>query len=374
MYPESNFQLANFPSFPVPAPFEPPNSSPRWRRNQVACDACHIRRVRCDLASPFPCSRCLRKGIDCDITRKLRKRGRMARSKLADANKAYGIDAPQSHIKERQTDESSSPVSQPTVSPMDSTILSSVTQPSSPRTDEIDALLALCMEDYGPVTDFPQLQAGLGVDVTEEWLPTADLLKGLPQLSGEDEGPLPPLPDIWDPVDITPHNPSQGPHPPTLFQPATNHRVPEDETTSRPSMKYPVLDTVMPFLETALPPQLVCHLLELYFTSPFPNILRKASFLTDKFRVTSPALLTSMLWMAAIDHRASLSISPSQQRNICQFLGDLTKTLFQFSDNPSPKNQGPSLVKHIAHLDKVITCIHIVSIVSTEHNAESMGW
>ncbi|KAJ5858028.1 hypothetical protein N7455_008922 [Penicillium solitum] len=257
---------------------------------------------------------------------------------------------------------------------MDSTILSSVTQPSSPRTDEIDALLALCMEDYGPVTDFPQLQAGLGVDVTEEWLPTADLLKGLPQLSGEDEGPLPPLPDIWDPVDITPHNPSQGPHPPTLFQPATNHRVPEDETTSRPSMKYPVLDTVMPFLETALPPQLVCHLLELYFTSPFPNILRKASFLTDKFRVTSPALLTSMLWMAAIDHRASLSISPSQQRNICQFLGDLTKTLFQFSDNPSPKNQGPSLVKHIAHLDKVITCIHIVSIVSTEHNAESMGW
>lgn len=355
-------------------PVEPPNSNPIWRRNQVACGACHIRRVRCDLASPFPCSRCLRKGIDSGITRKLLKRGRMARSKLANANKAYGIDAPRSHIKERQTDESCSPVSQPTVSPMDSTILTPVTQPSSSGTDGIDTLLALCMEDYGSVTDFSQLQAGLGVDVTEVWLPTADLLKDLPRLSGEDDGPLPPLRDIRSSVDIAPHPPSQGPHPPTLCQPATNNLVPEDKPTSRPSMKYPVLNAVMPFLGTDLPPQLVCHLLELYFIGPFPNILRKASFLTDRFRVTSPALLASMLWMAAIDHRAYLSISPSQQRNICQFLGDLTRTLLQFSDNLSHENQEPSLVEHIAHLDNVITCIHIASIISTEHNAESMRW
>ncbi|KAJ5193405.1 hypothetical protein N7449_009547 [Penicillium cf. viridicatum] len=265
-------------------------------------------------------------------------------------------------------------MSQPTVSPMDSTILTSVTQPSSSGTDGIDTLLALCMEDYGSVTDFSQLQAGLGVDVTEGWLPTADLLKGLPQLSGEDDGPQPPLRDIRSSVDIAPHPPSQGPHPPTLCQPAINNLVPEDNPTSRPSMKYPVLNAVMPFLGTDLPPQLVCHLLELYFIGPFPNILRKASFLTDKFRVTSPALLASMLWMAAIDHRAYLSISPSQQRNICQFLGDLTRILLQFSDNLSHKNQEPSLVEHIAHLDNVITCIHIASIISTEINAESMRW
>lgn len=51
----------------------------RWRRNRIACDSCHSRRVRCDRA--FPCSRCLRSEIRCEFTRERRKRGRIARSK-----------------------------------------------------------------------------------------------------------------------------------------------------------------------------------------------------------------------------------------------------------------------------------------------------
>ncbi|KAF7169354.1 hypothetical protein CNMCM5623_002117 [Aspergillus felis] len=51
----------------------------RWRRNRIACDSCHSRRVRCDRA--FPCSRCLRSEIHCEFTRERRKRGRIARSK-----------------------------------------------------------------------------------------------------------------------------------------------------------------------------------------------------------------------------------------------------------------------------------------------------
>lgn len=387
IYPEINFQLDNLPSLPVPGPIELPNGERRWRRNQVACDTCHIRRVRCDLVFPSPCSRCLRKGIYCELTRKRQKRGRMARAKLANLNGACGVGAPPSRIQERQKDESCSPVSQPTVSPMGPTTPASVTQPWPPATDEIDALLALCMEDYRSVTDAPQLQAGLGLNITEEWLPATLLSKGFPELSAEDGRPLSTLPGIWNPVDISPHTPSQGHDPLIPSQPATNSLVPEHEPISRPSMKYPVLNTVIPFLETDLPPQLVCHLLELYFTRPFPNILRKSSFLADNFRVTSPALLTSMLWMAAIDYGTSLSISPSQKRNICQFLEDLTRRLLRSSDNVSPKNQEFSLVElhcsptavhrlmdHTVHLDHVITYIHIALIVSTEQNAASMGW
>ncbi|KGO46253.1 Transcription factor, fungi [Penicillium expansum] len=363
------------------------NGDRRLRRNQVACDACHTRRVRCDLVSSLPCSHCLRNDVDCKITRKLRKRGRIARSKLANANRTHGVDAPPSPTEQRQTSENCSLASQSTVSSMDPTIPTSVTQSSSPGTNEIDALLTLCMEDCRSMPDDLQLQAGLGRDVTEECLPTAHLLNSLPQLSPEDNEPPLPLQEIWKGADMAPDTPSQGHHPPTLSQPPTNYHLPDNEPILRLSTKYPVLSTVMPVLEKGLPPQLVFHLLELYFTSPFPNILHRSSFLRDEFRVTSPALLTSMLWMAAIDHRASLSIPPSQHRKICQFLGDLTRALLQSSDDASPKNQEPSLaglhcssmavhpvMENDVQLDQVITYIHIASVVSTEQEAAGMRW
>ncbi|KAJ5239350.1 Cryptochrome/DNA photolyase class 1, partial [Penicillium chermesinum] len=62
-------------------PVEFSNGKRRWRRNRVACDNCHSRRVRCDRA--FPCQRCLRGALPCKFTRELRKRGRIARSKLS---------------------------------------------------------------------------------------------------------------------------------------------------------------------------------------------------------------------------------------------------------------------------------------------------
>jgi len=221
----------------------------------------------------------------------------------------------------------------------------------------------------------------------------------LHELNAENDMPLPTPQDIWNPVDMAPHIPSQG-APIILSLPATNHPGQEHNAVLPPPLKYPVLNTVMPFLETHISPQLVYHLLELYFTGTFPNhlhaiyrhlpcyILRTHSFLTENLRPTSPALLTSMLWMAAMDDRAfSLSISSSQQRNVCQFLSNLTRTLLQVSDNVSPNIQEPPpvglnssssadhrLMESAGHLDRVITYIHIASIVFTEQDTAGTRW
>lgn len=171
----------------------------------------------------------------------------------------------------------------------------------------------------------------------------------------------------------------------------------------------------MPFLESNLPRRLVCDLLELYFTSAFSThmhpvchhihcyVLRKTSFLsTDRPRPTSPALLASMLWVAAVDDRAfSLSISPLQRRKICQFLCALIIRLLRPLIHVSFKDQDPSpaenatthefsagahhpfegvgddkgLVGPAGSLDDVITYIHVASIISSsEQKAASMRW
>lgn len=171
----------------------------------------------------------------------------------------------------------------------------------------------------------------------------------------------------------------------------------------------------MPFLESNLPRRLVCDLLELYFTSAFSThmhpvchhihcyVLRKASFLsTDYPRPSSPALLASMLWVAAVDDRAfSLSISPLQRRKICQFLCALTIRLLRPLIHVSFKDQEPhenasvpqdysaaaahhpfegvgddkGLVGPAGSLDDVITYIHVASIISSsEQKAASMRW
>jgi hypothetical protein len=171
----------------------------------------------------------------------------------------------------------------------------------------------------------------------------------------------------------------------------------------------------MPFLGSNLPRRLVGDLLELYFTSAFSThmhpvchhihcyVLRKASFLsTDHPRPSSPALLASMLWVAAVDDRAfSLSISPLQRRKICQFLCALTIRLLRPLIHVSFKDQEPvenpngsqdfaaaaahhpfegvgddkGLVGPAGSLDDVITYIHVASIISSsEQKAASMRW
>ena len=108
-------------------------------------------------------------------------------------------------------------------------------------------------------------------------------------------------------------------------------------------LKYPVLKPLLPYIESIIPISLAYDLLELYFTSSStththpvsPYILgyvfRKQSFLDGrKPRVCSPALLSSMLWLAAqTSDSPFLTSPPSARGRVCQKLLDITIGLLQ---------------------------------------------
>jgi hypothetical protein len=305
---------------------------------------------------------------------------------------------------------------QAALSPMQQSSPGSVFHHRSPTTNDI-SLSAPSVDGPHSIGDGSRLQrAGPGANATEEWLSAAhlspetyDILGGL---NGSNE-PMPRLADIWNSIDLSGH-PQR---PPQIPSSISTQKLPgqEQAAAARPGLKYPVLEPVMPFMESNLPRRLVCDLLELYFTSAFSThmhpvchhihcyVLRKASFLsTDSPRPSSPALLASMLWVAAVDDRAfSLSISPLQRRKICQFLCALTIRLLRplihvsFKDQEQTDNAGGSqdfaaaaahhpfegvgddkgLVGPAGSLDDVITYIHVASIISSsEQKAASMRW
>ncbi|BCS28937.1 fungal specific transcription factor domain-containing protein [Aspergillus puulaauensis] len=174
------------------------------------------------------------------------------------------------------------------------------------------------------------------------------------------------------------------------------------------SLRYPVLQPLMPFIKTELSPDLACGLLDLYFASAFPTrihplckhihcfLLRKASFLSERNpRLTSPALLASMLWVAASDdHALSLPITAHYRKKLCQILSSLTVKLLKpyttinnaslstgelnFGTMPYPPTPGDgtqSFGRPAVSLDDVITHMHIASITSaSEQGVPSLRW
>ena len=99
------------------------------------------------------------------------------------------------------------------------------------------------------------------------------------------------------------------------------------QVTSITTLRYPVLRPLLPYIESIVPVSLACDLLELYFTSSStvhlhpvsPYILgylfRKQSFLDPRRpRACSPALLSSMLWLAAQTSDSPFLTSPPSAR------------------------------------------------------------
>jgi len=394
----------DLPSANPPGPVDLPGKR-RWRRNRVACDSCHTRRVRCDRA--FPCARCLRSDIHCEFTRERRKRGRIARSKLETGWTEGTGSTLNNYATGKGSNGDREATSQPAMSPLQQSSPESVFHRRSPTTNDVSL--------SAPSVDEPQRSGPEGTAM-EEWLSAARLSPEsygiLGSLNGTKDS-MPRLADIWNPVDLASHPP----RPPQIPSSISTQKLPDQgqALAAPPGLKYPVLEPVMPFLESNLPRRLVCELLELYFTSAFSThmhpvchhihcyVLRKASFLsTDSPRPSTPALLASMLWVAAVDDRAfSLSISPLQRRKICQFLCALTIRLLRplihvsFKDQELAENAGgpqdlaaaavhhpfegvaddKGLVGPVGSLDDVITYIHVASIISSsEQKAASMRW
>ena len=183
------------------------------------------------------------------------------------------------------------------------------------------------------------------------------------------------------------------------------------------TLRYPVLQPLLPSIAGIIPNTLACELLELYFTSvtsaymrplsPYllGYVFRRQSFLhPTKPRVCSPALLCSMLWVAAQTSDASFLTSlPATRGRICQKLLELTVSLLRpLIHNPTiseaSMNYGTStVVEGIAlgglgvavangnnapmpgdipgALDAVATYIHLATVVSaSEYKAASLRW
>jgi xylanolytic transcriptional activator XlnR len=183
---------------------------------------------------------------------------------------------------------------------------------------------------------------------------------------------------------------------------------------STDSLRYPVLRPLLPLIESVIPRSSACDLLDVYFTSSSyaqlrplsPHILgyvfRKKSFLhPTKPRVSSPALLASMLWIAAQTSNASfLNSHPAARGRVCRKLLELTVDLLKPLIH-SPVPGGTSLhgpTNHIiddvslgvlgvstdhvgfegsitAHVDVLATYIHLATVVSaSERKAASLRW
>jgi hypothetical protein len=191
-----------------------------------------------------------------------------------------------------------------------------------------------------------------------------------------------------------------------------------DQTTSAPrntdALRYPVLRPLLHLIEAVIPRSSACDLLDVYFTSSSyaqlrplsPHILgyvfRKKSFLhPTRPRISSPALLASMLWIAAqTSNAAFLNSHPAARGRVCRKLLELTVDLLKPLIH-SPVPGGTSLhgpTNHIiddvslgvlgvstdhvgfegsitAHVDVLATYIHLATVVSaSERKAASLRW
>jgi xylanolytic transcriptional activator XlnR len=180
------------------------------------------------------------------------------------------------------------------------------------------------------------------------------------------------------------------------------------------TLKYPVLEPVIPHIASIIPQSLACDLLDLYFASSsashiFPqspyvvgHVFRKDSILhPTRPRTCSPALLASMLWVAAqTSDAAFLTSPPSARGRICQKLLELAVGLLRpLIHGPTPGETSPNyaanaVINGVAlggfgvsmdqlgaqssatgAVDDVATYIHLATVISgSEYKAASIRW
>ncbi|KXJ95360.1 fungal-specific transcription factor domain-domain-containing protein [Microdochium bolleyi] len=200
----------------------------------------------------------------------------------------------------------------------------------------------------------------------------------------------------------------------------TTHYQPQLGQSKYSQIRYPVLQPLLPYLNNIVPISLACELIELYFASSSsahahpmsPYILglvfRKRSFLHPrKPRSCQPALLASMLWVAAQTSDApALTSIPSARTRVCQKLLELTVSLLKPLIH-TPSGEGSPIATAANHgvalgglgvalpgtigmeglagefgafgaagtLDDVATYIHLATVASaSEYKGASLRW
>jgi hypothetical protein len=109
---------------------------------------------------------------------------------------------------------------------------------------------------------------------------------------------------------------------------------------------YPCLEPIRPLLDDLICPEDACELLRFYFARPgsslfrsaspyvLTHVLRKKSLLhPTKPRETTPALLTTMLWVSAQTADIPLLLLPGERSRVCEALRKLSTSLVHDRDH-----------------------------------------
>ncbi|KAH8678910.1 fungal-specific transcription factor domain-containing protein [Tricladium varicosporioides] len=455
-------------------------SGPIRRRISRACDQCNQLRTKCD--GQAPCAHCVEFGLGCEYIRERKKRGKASRKDLAQqaaAAAANGQKSPTGQSSdERSPTESRNESGSATTSLANDTTefkrpqvqrslslnttgldngsareamkgrlragsLESLAeipnghQPhmvSRAEADQIESPASLNMNGYSSMHGYrsalnphmmngnghPNFSAGQGSLPGYTDLPYAIQTQSPTHYPGNTPGPFrlgdSPLPGFPMGSDAaSPGGWMSLPSPSTQYQ---QHVTQNFNTT----LRYPVLEPLVPHLGNIIPLSLACDLLDLYFassssalmhpTSPYVlgYVFRKHSILhPTKPRQCTPALLASMLWVVAqTSDAAFLTAPPSSRARICQRLLELTVNLLKpLIHGPGAGDASPNFSNTVVNgvalgglgvsmpgsaeqdgfngetsafgaagtLDDVVTYIHLATVVSaSEYKGASLRW
>jgi xylanolytic transcriptional activator XlnR len=395
------------------------------RRISRACDQCNQLRTKCD--GKNPCAHCTDNGLPCEYARAHKKRGRAPKKEVDQS----GDDSapPASNTGPSRPSVSSRKYSQQSYANREAIVDDGNAMQSNTNQNQtfdnntgqhyyggFDHATNMAMSTDGQM---PNMDQTLISPVTQQQYNVQDSrafgssnLDGM-QLPSNVQGFGFPLGDDYSVAFMGKAPMVESPDwlaltsPMYLTEPVTTQpRLPD-------TLRYPVLRPLLPHIESIIPQALACDLLEQYFTSstsaylrpsnPYilGNIFRKKSILhpTDP-RPCTPALLSSMLWIAAqTSDAAFLATQLDARGRICQKLLELTISMLKplIHSNPSTVNPTPSYhhipaidaglggllvsTEHSGHasdraqVDSLATYIHLATVVSaSERKAASLRW
>ncbi|KAL4885152.1 fungal-specific transcription factor domain-containing protein [Aspergillus karnatakaensis] len=419
------------------------SSAPVRRRISRACDQCNQLRTKCD--GQNPCAHCIEFGLTCEYARERKKRGKASKKDIAAAAAAgHGGTRDIPSPPDRR-------MSQDAGGRYDPALEASRLQPQLPPANGLAGIQnAQSQPPLGSALDALHINhfASLN-DSNRSQMPLSDL-RSLQLLHNNPRSPqsvLPPhglnaayndsafsLLNSQEPnssslnhfrlgnstenpsaqfLGLSPPAQSPGWLPLPSPSPANFPSFPM-APFSGTSLRYPVLQPVLPHIASIIPQSLACDLLDLYFTSSSSShlspqspyvvgyIFRKQSFLhPTKPRVCSPGLLASMLWVGAQTSDAPFLTSPPSARGrVCQKLLELTIGLLRplihgpALGEASPNYAANMVINGVAlggfgvsmdqlgaqstatgAVDDVATYVHLATVVSaSEYKAASMRW
>ncbi|OQD70927.1 hypothetical protein PENPOL_c001G10253 [Penicillium polonicum] len=439
------------------------SATPARRRISRACDQCNQLRTKCD--GHNPCAHCVEFGLSCEYARERKKRGKASKKDIAatgitdsdmggnenitlakgrpsngqslhESNEHYdrAFDAARTLAEGAQSRAHNMEVAGLSAMPQNQTPVQAPSQQqmSSNMTGMPFNNYAALQESHRPSMSVPDMRSIHMMQNPNGNPRSPGAMLHAQGFSGYNDGAYP----LMNAQDANPssmnhfrignstENPSasfMGFSPPAQspsWLPLPSPSPANFPSFSMPpfssSLRYPVLQPVLPHIISIIPQSLACDLLDVYFTSSSSShlspsspyvvgyVFRKQSFLhPTKPRSCTPGLLASMLWVAAQTSEAAFLTSPPSARGrVCQKLLELTIGLLRplihgpATGEASPNYPANMVINGVAlggfgvsmdqlgaqssatgAVDDVATYVHLATVVSaSEYKAASMRW